>query len=159
MKNDNLKKNGQFRNVRVEYGFGAVCSDSSKKHDITDMWICQLRHGAFSQCQLYKFSFIIAMWICLLRVTTQCTEPSPNVSCGEDKTKHFLWPLVANTCNQLPQLESGKIIHTVSIIEFCKNITGVRNCADLTICVWKCIRWSLLDWLTQQGRISRWQGK
>ena len=26
MKNDNLKKNGQFRNVRVEYGFGAVCS-------------------------------------------------------------------------------------------------------------------------------------
>ena len=25
MKNDNMKKNGQFPNVRVEYGFGAVC--------------------------------------------------------------------------------------------------------------------------------------
>ena len=25
MKNDNMKKNGQFQNVRVEYGFGAVC--------------------------------------------------------------------------------------------------------------------------------------
>ena len=25
MKNDNMKKNGQFLNVRVEYGFGAVC--------------------------------------------------------------------------------------------------------------------------------------
>ena len=24
MKNDNMKKNGQFLNVRVEYGFGAV---------------------------------------------------------------------------------------------------------------------------------------
>ena len=24
MKNDNMKKNGQFPNVRVEYGFGAV---------------------------------------------------------------------------------------------------------------------------------------
>ena len=27
MKNDNLKKNDQFRNVRVEYGFGAVWAD------------------------------------------------------------------------------------------------------------------------------------
>jgi hypothetical protein len=27
MKNDILKKNGQFRNVRVEYGFGAVCPE------------------------------------------------------------------------------------------------------------------------------------
>ena len=26
MKNDNMKKNGQFLNVRVEYGFGAVCT-------------------------------------------------------------------------------------------------------------------------------------
>ena len=26
MKNDILKKTGQLRNVRVEYGFGAVCA-------------------------------------------------------------------------------------------------------------------------------------
>ena len=25
MKNDDMKKHGQFQNVRVEYGFGAVC--------------------------------------------------------------------------------------------------------------------------------------
>ena len=30
MKNDNMKKNGQFPNVRVEYGFGAVCRDFHK---------------------------------------------------------------------------------------------------------------------------------
>ena len=29
MKNDILKKTGQFRNVRVEYGFGAVCGNMS----------------------------------------------------------------------------------------------------------------------------------
>ena len=92
----------------------------------------------FHSVLLVYFRFISKadMWIFLLRVTTQCTEPSPNVSCGEDKTscgiKHFLWPLVANTCNQLPQLESWKIIHTLSMIEFWK----VRNCLDITISSW-----------------------
>ena len=40
MKNDILKKNGQFRNVRVEYGFGAVC--------------CTIRYVIYLKCLFLK---------------------------------------------------------------------------------------------------------
>ena len=42
MKNDNMKKNGQFLNVRVEYGFGAVCmvNQTFSQNDFEDHVAC-----------------------------------------------------------------------------------------------------------------------